>query len=483
VADSSKSSPVNGTAPVEGPGSRLLYHATKSALRYGQVDEKQWDDIYIGPLSFAGGRNTKATGLAAFAYGFAEPGSSIESIEAVAAIIAHAKNSSTIVNRGASSLVLADVNAASSVVNTAISALISLRVNQSSKVNVSGNGIGLFGSVDDFSMVTMEGPGSGNFVFVTNSGSVHNDGAGSLLSAYVSGGEVITIGFGSQASGYVAGGGIISSRGHGSRVQGVAHNGGSQNSLGIASSSQGYVGAMEKQRTSGIASFASGRNLRVESDYATLVGAHGTLSTSPFHQGALAIAGGYSNCKGDGISVVLGTSHVGDCPIGYGHTSTWLSPLTGYAEYFSWEDGNPQGEDRIGTFVTVRGESIFPAPNSTAVVGITTSLDSSSFVGNSRQGKPTNETDNFGRPLLVPKNAPAILELMNRNKVKMIRPLERVFEIISDDKLIETLSKLQFTSDDPTFDSKVFIQALHNIIFPSHLCYVKIEKCGHQFSL
>jgi hypothetical protein len=52
---------------------------------------------------------------------------------------------------------------------------------------------------------------------------------------------------------------------------------------------------------------------------------------------------------------------------------------------------------------------------------------------------------------------------MNRNKVKMIRPLERVFEIISDDKLIETLSKLQFTSDDPTFDSKVFIQALHNI--------------------
>lgn len=53
-----------GTAliPVEGAGTRLLWHPDKSAFRAGTVDGTQWDDANIGSHSLAIGENCRASG-------------------------------------------------------------------------------------------------------------------------------------------------------------------------------------------------------------------------------------------------------------------------------------------------------------------------------------------------------------------------------------------------------------------------------------
>lgn len=60
-----------GTAltPVEGPGTRLLWHPDKSAFRAGTVDGTQWDDANIGEFSLAIGENCRASAANAVALG------------------------------------------------------------------------------------------------------------------------------------------------------------------------------------------------------------------------------------------------------------------------------------------------------------------------------------------------------------------------------------------------------------------------------
>lgn len=48
--------------PVEGPGTRLLWHPDKSAFRAGTIDGTQWDDANIGLHSLAIGENNRASG-------------------------------------------------------------------------------------------------------------------------------------------------------------------------------------------------------------------------------------------------------------------------------------------------------------------------------------------------------------------------------------------------------------------------------------
>ncbi len=55
--------------PVEGPGTRLMWHPTQAAFRAGFVDGTQWDAGDIGVGSVAMGRNTIASGEYAFAAG------------------------------------------------------------------------------------------------------------------------------------------------------------------------------------------------------------------------------------------------------------------------------------------------------------------------------------------------------------------------------------------------------------------------------
>ena len=49
-------------APMEGPGTRLMWHPRRSALRAGTIDGTQWDAAYIGDHSLAIGFNSRASG-------------------------------------------------------------------------------------------------------------------------------------------------------------------------------------------------------------------------------------------------------------------------------------------------------------------------------------------------------------------------------------------------------------------------------------
>ncbi len=41
-----------------------------------------------------------------------------------------------------------------------------------------------------------------------------------------------------------------------------------------------------------------------------------------------------------------------------------------YAEYFEWEDGNPNNEDRVGHFITLNGDRIHIATPGDYILGI-----------------------------------------------------------------------------------------------------------------
>ncbi len=55
--------------PVNGPGTRLMWLAPKSAFRAGTVWANNWDADSIGSFSFAGGKDTKAKGFVSTAFG------------------------------------------------------------------------------------------------------------------------------------------------------------------------------------------------------------------------------------------------------------------------------------------------------------------------------------------------------------------------------------------------------------------------------
>ncbi|MCD4730860.1 MAG: hypothetical protein K8R74_09690, partial [Bacteroidales bacterium] len=59
----------NGTIPVEGSGTRLMWYPAKGAFRAGYVNGTMWDDSSIGDNSMAMGFNTTASGLRSTAMG------------------------------------------------------------------------------------------------------------------------------------------------------------------------------------------------------------------------------------------------------------------------------------------------------------------------------------------------------------------------------------------------------------------------------
>lgn len=68
----------NGSTPVSGAGTRLMWIPAKAAFRAGSVGGTEWDNVNIGINSFAGGLSTRAQGnystalgYLSYAYGFA----------------------------------------------------------------------------------------------------------------------------------------------------------------------------------------------------------------------------------------------------------------------------------------------------------------------------------------------------------------------------------------------------------------------------
>jgi hypothetical protein len=59
-----------GTIPVEGPGTRLMWHPAQAAFRAGRVTGTQWNNANVGHHSVATGYNTTASGGFSTAMGF-----------------------------------------------------------------------------------------------------------------------------------------------------------------------------------------------------------------------------------------------------------------------------------------------------------------------------------------------------------------------------------------------------------------------------
>ncbi|MCC6988835.1 MAG: hypothetical protein IT181_07540, partial [Acidobacteria bacterium] len=52
-----------GAIPAQGAGTRMMWHAGKSAFRAGMVTGSEWDDAKVGPRSVAFGTDNTASGL------------------------------------------------------------------------------------------------------------------------------------------------------------------------------------------------------------------------------------------------------------------------------------------------------------------------------------------------------------------------------------------------------------------------------------
>ena len=68
-----------GVSPMEGKGYRTSWHTYKGAFRSGYADN-EWDDANVGFFSWAGGSNSKASGLYALAFGDTNAAESTSSI-------------------------------------------------------------------------------------------------------------------------------------------------------------------------------------------------------------------------------------------------------------------------------------------------------------------------------------------------------------------------------------------------------------------
>lgn len=92
-------------------------------------------------------------------------------------------------------------------------------------------------------------------------------------------------------------------------------------------------------------------------------------------------------------------------------TAAFKSSGADYAEMFEWEDGNPNGEDRVGRFVTLHGEKISLAgPGDDFILGIVSG--NPTIVGDDHEDQwhKMFATDIFGRPIYEEVEAPEELD-------------------------------------------------------------------------
>ncbi len=123
---------------------------------------------------------------------------------------------------------------------------------------------------------------------------------------------------------------------------------------------------------SGLFSHAEGGYTTASGSYSHASGYHTTAPSYSFVIGkynkTLTAASSESSSIGDAFAVGSGTSDSNlknAFRIGYSGdvytTKTYTSSGADYAEYFEWADGNPDGQDRTGLFVTLDGGNIRPA--------------------------------------------------------------------------------------------------------------------------
>ena len=97
-----------------------------------------------------------------------------------------------------------------------------------------------------------------------------------------------------------------------------------------------------------------------------------------------------------------------------------------YAEYFEWQDGNPNGEDRVGLLVTLDGDKIRLANSNDEIIGITSGTVA--VLGDNYEWEWNGKylTDDFGRLLY--------------EEVEEFEDIITGFDMETDTPIIETVS-------------------------------------------
>ncbi len=145
----------------------------------------------------------------------------------------------------------------------------------------------------------------------------------------------------------------------------------------------------------GVCSVAMGESLIAQAHYQTVIGAYNAASYRRFIVGN----GSTENARSNAFSVDGLGAYV---------TGQYFTTGADYAEMFEWADGNPNGQDRIGLFVTLDGEKIRIATDTdTFILGVTSG--NPSVVGDTHddQWHDMYLYDIYGRPIfedvLVPE--------------------------------------------------------------------------------
>ena len=169
----------------------------------------------------------------------------------------------------------------------------------------------------------------------------------------------------------------------------------SQNVNCVAFGARSHAGG-NKAIAEGQGSFAHGLGVQAEGDYSTVIGKYNSLASKSSDKNNYAFIIGNGSEQSSGITKDNAMAVHWNGTI---HAKTTSVSGFDYAEFFEWEDGNINDEDRIGYVVTLKGDKIAKANANDRVLGIISGT--TAIVGDNPEFGWKNKylTDEFGRTI------------------------------------------------------------------------------------
>ncbi len=143
---------------------------------------------------------------------------------------------------------------------------------------------------------------------------------------------------------------------------------------------------------------------------------------------------------------------------GGGFADFWNINGADYAEYFEWNDGNPENEDRIGYFVQLNNDKIINATDSNNVIGITSSTyGTSGLIGDSQESgwQAANLRDDFGRIQIKFSYKQKLIDILNKYKIENTNQIDTILNSEDSELMKNNLieAELYFTKENIDIDS------------------------------
>jgi trimeric autotransporter adhesin len=244
---------------------------------------------------------------------------------------------------------------------------------------------------------------------------------------------------------------------------------------------------------SGVGGLPSGIFLIGKNGIARISGGQvGNPDNSYSFQLAGGVGGETSGVGTDGIGLILRTTIFGNNPTAEGVADNWTAGGFDYAEYFEWDDGNNNNEDRVGYFVQFSDNSdkIMLSTSTSNVIGITSST--SGYIGDSAElhWSGMSRHDNLLRSMYVDsyfvpinqilnkmiqhisisntmskldiKNKTDVKNMIEQNKscIKKINDIKHELQMLPDDKSLiqETVKRFGLSENDPIYNELINVK-------------------------